>query len=315
MASWFLDIAGIIDLGLIQGLVFAGLAFSVVLSLISLDFPDLSIGGTFPLGAAVAAVWLQNEMPLLFIFPITMLAGAMGGLLTGIMHVRFGMSKLLSGICTATIFYTINIWIMGNRPNLPVIDQPTYLTWFETIDTGIKQSYYPSTGIYFHTATIVGCFLVIIVLKIGLDYLLASEFGVVLRGVGQNEEAARYYRRNPATYKVVGLGLANASAALAGCLAAQYQGFSDVHMGTEALVLALIAVILGQELFARLGYGLTSTSAWTRSALLGVIVYQIILAAVLRIGVPPTSLRMIAGIALVAVVALRQRRKDVTFSW
>lgn len=315
MLTTFLTIAGVLDLGVLQGLVFAGLAFSVVLSLLSLDFPDLSIEGTFPLGAALAAVCLAQGVPSLAVFAAAGLAGAVGGVLTGTLHVRFGMSKLLAGICTASIFYTLNLWIMGNRGNLPILDQYTYLSWFETADSNFKEAAYADLRFFFHPAAILGCLLIVLVLKVALDFLLSSEFGVALRGVGQNETAARYYGRSPGFYKMAGLALANACAAMAGALAGQYQGFSDVNMGIGVLVLALVAVILGQEIFARLGLSLAMPVSLTRAALVGVILYQTLLASVLRMGMPPTSLRLMAGLSLVAVVALRHRRRALTFSW
>lgn len=315
MLAWLIALLGVADLGLLQGLVFAGLAFSVVLSLLTLDFPDLSIEGTFPLGAAVTAVALAADWPVPLAFLLAALCGAAGGILTATLHVRFGMSKLLSGICTAAVLYTVNMWVMGNRSNLPMLDTPTFFTWWDEFDASIKQQLYPSLRMFFHPASIAAVLLFIFLLKFLLDFLLASEFGVVLRSVGQNERAARYHGHNPNWFKVAGLALANACAGLAGSLAGQYQGFSDVNMGVSVLVLGLVAVILGQEVFTRVGLPLLRPSTITSAALFGIVLYQIILAGVLRVGAPPTSLRLFAGLCLVAVIALRQRRKSVTFSW
>jgi putative ABC transport system permease protein len=315
MLDWFISAAGVFDLGLIQGLVFAGLAFSVVLSLISLDFPDLSIEGTFPLGAAVTAVALAAGWPPMLTLLLAAGCGAIGGILTGTLHIRFGMSKLLSGICTAAVLYTVNMWIMGNRSNLPVLDIPTIFTWCENFDSTIKAHLYPSSRTFFHPTAIVAVAIPMLGAKVMLDYLLSSEFGVVLRGVGQNEKAVRYHGHNPQLFKMAGLAMSNGCAALAGSVASQYQGFSDANMGVGVLVLALVAVILGQEIFTRFGRSVASPGALTSSALVGIVTYQIILAAVLRAGAPPTSLRLFAGLSLVAVIAFRKRRRTVTFSW
>jgi putative ABC transport system permease protein len=310
-----LAVLGVLDLGVMQGLVLAGLALSVVVSLLVLDFPDLSIEGTFPLGAAVAAVLLTSGEPPVVALVAAGVAGACGGLLTSAVHVRFGMSKLLSGICTAAIFYTLNMWIMGGRGNLPVLDVGSYFTWAEALDASLKQRWYSSLNAFFHPASILAGLLVVILLKGASDFLLGSELGVVLRGIGQNEAAVRQRGRRTGAYKVVGLALSNAYAGIAGALAAQYQGFSDVNMGIGVLVLGLVGVILGQELFARLGIGLASPRATTLAALVGVTLHQVILAAALRAGTPPTSLRLLAGVSLVAVMALRRRRRALTFSW
>lgn len=315
MLDWLVTTAGVLDLGLFQGLVFAGLAFSVVLSLLTLDFPDLSIEGTFPLGAAITAITLSSGLSPLVAIAFSAGCGAIGGIVTATLHIRFGMSKLLSGICTAAVLYTINMWIMGSRSNLPVLDVPTVFTWFEQLDAAAKSHLYPTTRAFFHPASILAVLAVVLSLKLALDYILASEFGVVLRSVGQNERAAQYHGHNPNWFKAAGLALANACASLAGSIASQYQGFSDVNMGVGTLVLALVAVILGQEISARLGHSLVSPASVTRAALAGIIIYEIILAAVLRAGAPPTSLRLIAGLSLVAVIAVRKRRRAVTFSW
>lgn len=315
LSQWLLAILGVLDSGTLQGLVFFGLALSVVLSLLTLNYPDLSIEGTFPLGAAIAAVMLRQHISPILVLGAAAVAGAAGGLLTGTLHVRFRMSKLLSGICTAAMLYTVNMWIMGNRGNLPVMDSPTFLTWVESVDTALKRDIYSNARSFFHPATILLCLGLAGVMKLGVDFLLSSEFGVALRSVGQSEEAARYHGRNPSHYKLAGLAIANAVAAIAGALAAQHQGFADVQMGVGILVLALAAVIVGQEVFSRLGIGLSAPKAITRAALLGVVIYQIIFAIILRTGAPPTALKLCAGLSLVVVIALRQRHKEVKFAW
>jgi putative ABC transport system permease protein len=315
LSKLFLTILGVLDSGTLQGLVFFGLALSVVLSLLILNYPDLSIEGTFPLGAALAAVLLKQNCSPILVLAIAGLAGAVGGLMTGLFHVRFGMSKLLSGICTAAILYTANMWIMGNRGNLPVMDGTTFLTWVESADSALKQSLYPAGRSFFHPATILLCLALALAMKLSIDFILSSEFGVALRSVGQSEEAARHHGRNPAHYKLAGLAMANAVAAVSGALSSQHQGFADVQMGVGSLVLALAAVILGQEIFSRLGVSLSSPRAITRAALLGVVIYQIIFAIILRSGAPPTALKLCAGLSLVVVVALRQRHKEVRFAW
>jgi putative ABC transport system permease protein len=314
-SDWLFTILGVLDSGSLQGLVFFGLALSVVLSLLTLNYPDLSIEGTFPLGAAIAAVMLKNNVSPVLVLIIAAIAGAGGGLMTGAFHVRFGMSKLLSGICTAAILYTANMWIMGNRGNLPVMDAPTFLSWAESADTSLKESFYPAGRAFLHPTTILVCLVMAVLMKLGVDFLLSSEFGVALRSVGQSEQGARYHGRNPSHYKLAGLAVANAVAAISGALASQHQGFADVQMGVGSLVLALAAVILGQEICSRLGVSLSSPKAITRAALLGVVIYQIIFAIILRTGAPPTALKLCAGLSLVIVVALRQRHKEVRFAW
>ncbi len=313
MINFIEIVTGVLDVGVLQALVLSGVALSVVLSLLALNFPDLSIEGTFPLGATVAGVIITRGYGAGLAFVAAIVAGALGGLLTAALHTRLRMSKLLAGICTGTMLYTINLWVLGGRGNVAVMEG-TYLSPFETVDTRINDLL-GARGLYLHPGSILGCLVLVLCLKLAIDRLLRSEFGVVLRSVGQNETGAIIRRRSAAGYKFAGLAVANACASFAGALAAQHQGFADVNMGVGVLVLGLAAVILGQELFARLGISLTSMTALTRSALLGLVIYQILVACVLRAGVPPTSLRLLTGAALVVVIAFRQKREPLSFAW
>jgi len=313
MTNLMQAITGVLDLGLLQGLVFAGVALSVVLSLLVLNFPDLSIEGTFPLGASIAGVAMSYGWGSTIAFFAALLAGALSGLLTAVLHTKLRMSKLLSGICTGTILYTMNLWILGGKGNVAVMDG-TYLAPFERMDAALNSAFHTGT-MYLHLGSILGCLILAWLLKVLIDRTLQSEFGVALRCVGQNEEGAKIRGRNADRYKLVGLAMANAAASCAGALAAQYQGYADVNMGVGILVVGLVAVVLGQEIFARIGWSLSSMTALTRSALVGLVTYEIVIAGVLRAGVPPTALRLLTGVALIIVVAFRQKREPLSFAW
>lgn len=305
----------ILDSGLSQGLIQSVAAVSVVLSLLTLDFPDLSIEGTYPFGAALTAVLLVDfHLPPIIVLLLTFTGGCVAGSITGLLHSLLRMSKLLSGICVAAMLYSCGLLVMGGRSNIPLLDEATLLAPFEAIDTW-SNTMAASSHLFFHPGTIIVLSIISILVILAAARLLVSEFGIVLRAVGMNESALRHYARNPAVYKVIGVAMANGLAALAGGVAAQHQGFADVNMGIGVLVSSLVAVILGQELFSRLRIDLSRPFRVILAAVIGALVYQVLLAAVLAAGAPPTALRFLSGAVLVLVIAVRSRRTEVMISW
>jgi len=313
--SFLYVVASVFDAGLVQGLIHSLLALSVVVTLLSLDFPDLSIEGTFPMGAALAAVCLADfRLAPVLVLVLAAVGGAGAGAVTGLLHVRFQMSKLLSGISVAAMLYSLSLFIMRGRAGIPLLDIRTYFSPFEAIDRWCNGSILQGWP-YLHVGSILGVLLVAAVLFFVVNRVLTSEFGVVLRAVGINERALRHYGRRSGLYKVAGVALGNGLAALAGALSAQFQGFADVNMGVGVLASSLLAVVLGQELFSRLRIPLHRPLLVTASAVFGALAYQVVIAVVLALGAPPTALRFLSGIALVLVIALGRRRSEVSFAW
>ena len=305
----------VLDSGLRDGLLLSICAVSVVITLLAIDFPDLSITGVFPFGAAIAASLLANTpLPPALALCVVFCGGAAAGMITGTLHVKLGMSKLLSGICVATCLYSISLLVMG-RSNISLGDVPTLLAPFESVDAWFNASFSSARRLFLHPGTI-GILAVAAALAIAFaSWLLTSEVGVVLRAIGANEKAIRHYRISAAWYKIVGVALASGLAATAGSLSAQSQGFADVNMGVAVLVDALVAVVLGQEIFSRLHLSLDRPKSAVFAAVTGALVYQILIAAVFAAGISPNALRFVSGAMLVLIVALRRRRTEVTFSW
>lgn len=311
-----LGAAAVLDSGLVQGLTHSLLAFSVVITLLSLDFPDLSIEGTYPFGAAITAVVLTTwSAPPVLALAVAFAGGCAAGLVTGLLHVRLQMSKLLSGISVAAMLYSVSLLVMAGRSNIPLLNVRTILSPFEAMDARFNEVFNIGSRYFYHPGTLIAVLLVFAVVLVAVRTILTSEFGVVLRAVGQNEQALPQYGRTPGRYKIAGVALGNGLAALAGSVNAQHQGFADVNMGIGVLVSSLVAVILGQELFSRFRAPLGSPGAVIVAAAVGAVVYQVMLAILLSIGVPPIALRFFAGFALVAVIAFGRRRSEVSFSW
>ena len=311
------SIISILDVGLVQGSIHSLLALSVAITLLSMDFPDLSIEGTFPFGAAVTGVLIGDlALPPTLATSIAFIAGIATGALTGVLHVRLGMSKLLSGIASAAMLYSGGLLIMSGRANIPLLEQTTILSWFEHLDMIFNGHMFPDRTLFLHPMTLVLLLVIASVMAVVVRSFFSSEFGVTLRAIGANEAGVEHYGISAGRYKIAGLSFANGLAACAGSLAAQHQGFADVNVGIGILVSSLVAVILGREILDRFKLALSQPSRLVIAAILGAYIYQTVLATVLAVGAPPTSIRFLSGAALVLVVGLkRRRRKEVASSW
>lgn len=222
---------GAIEIGLVYGLV----ALGVFLSFRVLSFPDLTVDGSFPLGAAVTATLIVNGVDPFLATALAIVAGAAAGLVTALLNVRFKILHLLASILTMIALFSINIRIMG-RPNIAIINDETILTPLLGLDI-------PG---YFAKPLLAG--LVVVVAVVLLARFLGSEFGLAMRATGANPRMARAQGVSTATHIYAGMALSNGLVALAGALFAQTNGFADVTSGVGTIVVGLAAVILGETL-------------------------------------------------------------------
>jgi putative tryptophan/tyrosine transport system permease protein len=266
---------GALELGLLYGLI----AMGVYLSFRVLDFPDLTVDGSFPLGAAVlASLILQGWSPLLATLLAT-LAGALAGLCTGYLHVRFKILGLLAGILSMTALYSINLRIM-NSPNLALLDEVTLFT-------GIPL--------------LLGLSCVTLILAFCLIYFLYTQTGLAMRAAGTNPRVSQAYGVNVARMQLLGLALSNAFVALAGALFVQSQGFADISMGAGTIVVGLASVIIGETLCPS-----RKLYAAIISVIVGSIVYRCVIAFALNstdLGLKASDLNLITA-ALVALTMI-----------
>lgn len=268
------------------GIMYAIMALGVYLSFRILDFPDLTVDGSFVTGGAVAAVSIVAGVnPFLATF-YALLAGFLAGCVTGILHTKGKINPLLSGILMMIALYSINLRIMGSS-NVPLLHEETVITkvtqfWQqfgidEMIQTSLEamgyQGFIPKTwGIIFIM------FIVTLIIKILIDLFLKTEVGLSLRAVGDNEMMIRSFSADTDFLKILGLGLSNGLVALSGGLIAQYNGFSDVGAGIGMIIIGLASVIIGEAIF-----GTKSIVRTTLAVVLGAVLYRIIVTLALRV--------------------------------
>lgn len=249
-----------------EGLVYAIMALGVYITYKILDFPDLSIDGTFPLGAAVTAAGIANGLPFIgTISPVAALfisfaVGALAGCITGLIHVKLKVRDLLSGIIVMTALYSINLKITG-KANLPIFSKETIFS------NSFLSAHVPEAASPFIVTIIL--FVIVLVCKVLLDAYLQTRSGYLLRAVGDNDVLVTSLAKDKGLVKIVGLAIANGFAALAGSVYCQQKGFFEISIGTGTMVIGLANVIIGTQLLKRVGF-IRSTTA----VIIGSIVYK-----------------------------------------
>ena len=276
------------------GLIFALVAFGVYLSFRILDFPDLTVDGSFPLGAAVSAILIVNGINPWLATMAAVLAGCMAGVLTAWMNVRLQILNLLASILTMIALYSINLRIMG-KPNIALLGENTILSPLELIDL----PYYVTTPLAF--------FGIVIIVLIGLVYFLKSETGLAMRATGANARMARAQGISTSTMIILGMAVSNGLVALAGSLFAQSQGAADVTMGVGVIVVGLASVIGGEALLSTRTLLLA-----VMACLVGAVLYRLAIALALNadfIGLQAQDLNLVTA-ALVAMAIVLPRFKS-----
>ncbi len=278
---------GAIEIGFVFGLV----ALGVYLSFRILDFPDLTVDGSFTMGAAVSATLIVAGMNPYPATAIAMIAGASAGLVTAFLNLRFGILHLLASILTMTALYTVNLRIMG-KPNVALIAEATMLTPFEGL--GLANLYL--------RPVFVGMIAVLAALLVA--WFLGTEYGLAMRATGANKRMARAQGIETAQKTYAGMGLSNALVALAGALFAQTNGFADSTMGIGTIVVGLAAVIIGETLLPSRAILVAALAC-----VVGSVIYRIAVALALNadfLGFNASDLNLITAV-LVAVALILPR--------
>ncbi|MHA1597180.1 MAG: ABC transporter permease [Alphaproteobacteria bacterium] len=283
---------GAIETGLLFGLV----ALGVFITFRILNFPDLTVDGSLPLGAAVAATLIVAGVPPVIATLAAMAAGAMAGVVTGWLNVRLNILHLLASILTMIALYSINLRVMG-KPNMPLLGEVTVFTPLET-----------SFDLPFYWTNLMLLGVVVVVTKWLVDGFLNSEIGLAMRATGANPRMARAQGIRTDLMILAGVGLSNALVALAGALFAQVQGGADISMGVGVIVVGLAAVILGEAVMSTRTIILA-----TLSCIAGSIVYRLAVAAALNadiLGLQAQDLKLITAVlVIVAMTVPGARRK------
>jgi putative ABC transport system permease protein len=283
---------GAIELGLIYALV----ALGVFLSFRILEFPDLTVDGSFPLGAATAATLITAGTDPVSATLIAILAGAMAGLLTAWLNVRFGILHLLASILTMIAMFSVNLRIMG-KPNVSLLGQTTLIDYFTGLKPGLAALGLPAQA----SLKLLVVAVLVIVVTFLLGRLFTSEFGLAMRATGANPRMARAQGIATTRHIYCGMALSNALVALAGALFAQTAGFADVTVGTGTIVVGLAAVILGETILPT-----RSILVKLVACVLGSVLYRLAIALALNsgaLGLQASDLNLVTavlvGVALV----------------
>jgi putative ABC transport system permease protein len=273
---------------LIQGLCFAGIAFGIYISMKIFNIPDITTDGSYTLGGVVTGAMLTHNQPGYIILPAVLIAGALAGALTGLIHTKLKINALLAGILVMTALYSINLTILG-RSNMPLLSMPNLFTLI-TLITNVNQN----------SLLILLIFVVGITLIIG--YLLKTDFGIAMRATGNSEPMIRALGVNTDRMKIIGLAIANALTALSGYLIAQQQGFADISMGIGIVIVGLGSVIIAETIIN----WLQITSVWLSLILVlaGAIIFQFVLALTLNIGVDANLLKLVTAVFVLLIVGL-----------
>ena len=266
-----------------QSLIFAIMVLGVYISFRILNFPDMTVDGTFPLGAAISAKLLTLGVNPYLTLLVALVAGVAAGAITGLIHVKLKVKDLLAGILVMTALYSINLRVMG-KSNIPLFEEDNI---FNTE--------------YSMMITIV---VLILISKFILDYLLKTKFGFALKALGDNENLIVSLGLNEEKYKIYGLMIANAFVAFSGAVLAQYQGFADVGMGTGIIVIGLASIIIGDTLF-----GKRRRLAGTTIVIIGSILYRGVIAVTLSMGMDASDLKLITSVIVIVILWI-QKQKD-----
>lgn len=262
-----------------QGIIWGIMAVGVYLTFKVLDLADLTVDGSFGTGGAVLVVCTIAGMNIWLAMLLAFLAGCIAGLVTGILHTKFGIPAILAGILTQLALYSVNLRIMSGRANVALnIDEYGILVSLRYIPKSILVG---------------GAFALVI---IGLLYwFFGTELGAGVRATGCNEAMARANGINTGFNKVLGLVLSNGIVALSGGLLAQYQGFADINMGRGAIVIGLAAVIIGDVIFGKL---FKNFALRLLAAVLGGVIYYIVIQLVLQMGLNANDLKLFSALVV-----------------
>ena len=266
-----------------QSLIFAIMVLGVYISFRILNFPDMTVDGTFPLGAAISAKLLTLGINPYLTLLVALVAGAVVGAVTGLIHVKLKVKDLLAGILVMTALYSVNLRVMG-KSNIPLFEE----------DNIFNTEY----------SVMITIVVLILISKFLLDYLLKTKFGFALKALGDNENLIVSLGLNEEKYKIYGLMIANAFVAFSGAVLAQYQGFADVGMGTGIIVIGLASIIIGDTLF-----GKRRRLAGTTIVIIGSILYRGVIAVTLSMGMDASDLKLITSVIVIIILWI-QKRKD-----
>lgn len=277
-----------------QGVLWGIMTLGLYITFKILDFADLTVDGSFALGGSVSAVLIINGWNPYASLLIALISGALAGFVTGFLHTRLKIPGILAGILTMIALYSVNIRVMG-KANIPLLGEKTMLSFTQSL--GLNKTI---------GSLVIGIIFASLIIAL-LYWFFGTELGSAIRATGNNEKMVRALGVNTDTMKILGLMLANGLVALSGATVAQSQGYADVGMGTGTIVIGLASIIIGEVVFGK------RFSFWYRllSVVLGSVIYRIIIAIVLQLGMKSTDLKLLTAVIVALALALPVIKKDI----
>ena len=273
------------------GFLYAFLTMGVFITFRINDFPDITVDGSFTTGAAVTAVLLVSGINPFFSLLIAFLTGALSGCITALIHTRLKINGLLAGILVMTGLYSINLHIMG-RSNIPLLNQTTFFSYLARINPG------------FHTEvwTLLALVLLMVLFWLLISFFFGTDLGISMRVTGNNPTMAAAAGVNVDGMKIFAVALSNGLAAISGGLVAQYQGFADIGMGIGTIVIGLAAVIIGESVIR-----MRSMYAIVLSVVLGSIIFRLMIAFALYVGMNPIDLKLLTALFVLLTLIVSKK--------
>lgn len=279
-----------------QGLIYGIMALGVYITYKILDFPDLSVDGTFPLGAAITAAMIKMGVNPYLTLLIAFAVGLCAGICTGLIHVKFKVRDLLSGIIMMTGLYTVNLYIAGTN-NVPLFSSETIFR-----NEMLKRMFGETVPKWLDIVIIL---IIVLICKILLDLYMKTQSGYLLRAVGDNDVIVTSLAKDKGNVKILGLAISNGLVALSGCVFAQQSKVFDISMGTGALVIGLASVIIGLSFFKKMSLVKTTTAV-----IAGSIFYKLCVALALKFaGATATKLITAILFLVILIVSVDRKRK------
>mgnify|MGYP000375783282 CR=1 FL=1 len=276
--------------GIAQGLIWGLMALGVLITFRLLDVADLTVDGSFTLGAAVTVMLIIAGWPAWLAMLVAVIAGILAGLCTGLLHVKLGIPVILAGILTQLALFSVNLRIMGSKANVAINpDNYTLLVSLRNVKKLIPQN----------PILVVAVFTVVVIAL--LYWFFGTELGSSIRATGANANMSRAQGINVDFNKVLGLMISNGLVALASALYCQYQGFADVNAGRGAIVIGLAAVIIGEVVFSRI---FRNFALKLLSVALGAVIYYIVIQFVLTAGLNTNDLKLITALVVAIFLAI-----------
>jgi len=273
---------------LVLGLCLSAMGLGIFITMRIFRIPDITTDGSYTLGAAVTAIALVQGWPLPVALLLSVVAGALAGTVTGLVHTRLRVQALLAGILVMTALYSVNLAVLG-RSNIPLVSTDNLFRSLGLFETPLYNELW------------VG-FVVMLLLSGVMTYFLRTDFGLAMRATGSSESMARAMGINNDHMKIIGLAIANALTAISGFLAAQYQNFADINMGIGIVLVGLGSVLIGEAIIGWLGI----RGVWMQllCVFVGSVLFQIVLAVALSLGVNPVYLKMVTASFVLLIVGL-----------